>query len=728
MRSPKRGTSPTNPVAAAEPAVLHPVPRRRREVTHRFEALIQLLPDATLVVDGSGRIRLVNRQTEQLFGYSAEELLDQPVELLVPEQLRTVHRQHRTDYVAAPHARPMGDSLLLSGRRRDGTEFPLKASLGPLDESNESLVIVSIHDMSELYRVQAASEVANRALGALQALTDTALSNLTLDNLLDELLVRVVDAMSVDEAAILLVEETPEGQILALQAALGCEDTDNVRIPLGQGFVGSVAASRAPLAVDDLTTFPMYYSALRRDVCSAVGVPLLVEDRLLGVVQARTRHPHHFTQQDVQLLQQAADRIALAIDRARLYAGEQQARQALGEQVEQLDRIFEHISDGLVVYNAQGQPVRLNAAARRILGLDAAPSEYGQLPASDRAVLYEAYDVQGRRLEPQEWPLIRVLSGRVAGADTLEVRLRILDGREVEVISSAAPIRDGNGQLVGAVTILHDQTEQKRLAREREEARAHELALEDIARHMDEFLATASHDLRTPLTVVKSQVQLALRRFMRLRESATARTTEALLEADLETLHTSLVEANQSADRLTRLVAVLFDVARARSGTLELELAPFDLADLVRRTVAAQQGAVPERSIVLEATEAVVAVEADADRLDQVLSNYLTNALKYSQADQPVTVRLEVVEDQAVVSVADHGPGLPLEEQSRIWEVYHRVPGIEVQPGNSEISGSLGLGLHICKQLIELHPGGRIGVESTVGEGSTFWFRLPLVS
>jgi PAS domain S-box-containing protein len=403
--------------------------------------------------------------------------------------------------------------------------------------------------------------------------------------------------------------------------------------------------------------------------------------------------------------------------------------QERAEQAEQLDRIFEHIADGLVVYNAQGQPVRLNAAALHILGLDAAPADYTQLPASDRAILYEAYDEQGRRLAPEGWPLMRMLGGQVTGAHTREVRLRTFDGREVEIISSLAPLRDQDGQVVGAVTILHDQTEQKRLGREREEARAHELALEDIARHMDEFLATASHDLRTPLTVVKSRVQVALRRLTRLRESTATPPDTLRPETDLEALYANLLAANQSADRLTRLVALLFDVSRARSGTLELELAPCDLTALVLEQVAAQQMVALDRTIeVVVPDSLVVRVQADADRLSQVLGNYLSNALKYSPADQRVTVKLEVVENRAVVRVADHGPGMPPEEQSRIWELFHRVPDIEVQYESGDSAGSLGLGLHICKQLIELHPGGSVGVESVVGAGSTFWFRLPLVS
>jgi signal transduction histidine kinase len=91
-------------------------------------------------------------------------------------------------------------------------------------------------------------------------------------------------------------------------------------------------------------------------------------------------------------------------------------------------------------------------------------------------------------------------------------------------------------------------------------------------------------------------------------------------------------------------------------------------------------------------------------------------------------VQLEVVDHQAVVSVTDHGPGIPPEEQGRIWEMFYRSPAVPAQPDNHSEKESLGMGLHICKQLVELHPGGRIGVESMVGHGATFWFRLPLVS
>jgi signal transduction histidine kinase len=123
-----------------------------------------------------------------------------------------------------------------------------------------------------------------------------------------------------------------------------------------------------------------------------------------------------------------------------------------------------------------------------------------------------------------------------------------------------------------------------------------------------------------------------------------------------------------------------------------------------------------------------VEVVADADRIGQVVANFVTNALKYSPDDQPIHVRVQRKKHDVRVSVHDHGPGLPPEEQVRVWELFHRAPGVNVQSDLGLQSSGLGLGLHICKRIVELHLGGKVGIDSAAGEGSTFWFQLPLAS
>jgi signal transduction histidine kinase/putative methionine-R-sulfoxide reductase with GAF domain len=753
----------------------------------------------------------------------------------------------------------------------------------------------------------AAAETTNAQLQALLALTDTALSHLALDDLLPELLGRVTAVMGVDHAALLLLDE--DGQTLTVRAACGllAAEVGRVRIPVGQGLAGRIAASQMPLVVGDTSRFDRFPVSphLREPVRSMVGVPLLVEEpvgepvedhmvsQVVGVVHVGSAAPRRFTAADVQLLQRAADRMALAIGRARLYAAEQEARQraetaqaqateraeclrtiletiadgvavydadgrplqvinrayrelvaveraptafealstferarllqvrdaatgaplpfaenpvgrALGgetvsgpsadvrlrafdgrelevnasatplrdgdgdgegrvtgavlvlrdmternrlarereaarvqaeRQAEQLDRIFETAADGLVVWDASGHMVRVNPAARRILGLDAAPPGFTQLSLAERFARYAMRDEQGRPLPPEEWPGVRTLRAGVATGvesrtetEAQVIRLRALDGREREVHDSTAPLRDREGRLVGAVCVMHDVTERNLLAREREAARADELAAREASRRMEAFLATAAHDLRTPLTATVGYLGLAERACDQL-ASAVGEASPALAH-QVEVMRRRLKDADQSTVRLARLLTVLFDTAAIRAGQLELHRVPCDLTALVREQVAALQVAAPERTIRLHAPgegDEPIGVEADADRVAEVITNYVTNALKYSPADQPVEVDMAASGSRARVVVRDAGPGLQSAERARVWELFHRAPGVVAQngtPGGSS-SGSLGLGLYICKAIVEAHSG-RVGVTSAVGKGSAFWFTLPL--
>ena len=261
--------------------------------------------------------------------------------------------------------------------------------------------------------------------------------------------------------------------------------------------------------------------------------------------------------------------------------------------------------------------------------------------------------------------------------------------------------------------------ERERLLREREEAYVRELALREATAQMDTFLGMAGHELKTPLTSIKLALQLTERRLQQRvqHQEETAKEIVPFMEL--------MQRAEHHADRLDRLVNDLLDVSRVQAGKLDLRLERHDLAAIVREAVEEQRQADPEHSLLLQLpVDRSVLVLADADRVGQVVTNYLTNALKYSPANRPVTVCLEGAGHQARVWVRDEGPGIPLEEQERIWERFHRVKGIEVQSGSGI---GLGMGLYICRTIIERHQG-QVGAESAPGRGSTFWFTVPLAT
>jgi PAS domain S-box-containing protein len=232
-----------------------------------------------------------------------------------------------------------------------------------------------------------------------------------------------------------------------------------------------------------------------------------------------------------------------------------------------------------------------------------------------------------------------------------------------------------------------------------------------------EFLGMVSHELRTPLTVIQGFLELMLLYVDRLSEASSIGTGELLNK-----LEAMLQQALRQAEIETRLVAELLDVSRMEMQKFEMSLQLCNLTTIVQQVVANQQQMAPTRCIelVLPSQEQIPIV-ADADRIEQVLTNYLTNSFKYSAPGQPVRVQVSVEELMVRVSVSDHGSGLTLEQQQRVWECFYQAENTR-QRG---FGGGLGLGLYIVRTIIAQHQG-QVGVESRPGQGSTFWFMLPL--
>ncbi len=234
---------------------------------------------------------------------------------------------------------------------------------------------------------------------------------------------------------------------------------------------------------------------------------------------------------------------------------------------------------------------------------------------------------------------------------------------------------------------------------------------------MDEFLGMASHELKTPLTAINGYISLANEHL------ATISTSATITNNDFKPVQEMLARAERHGDLMHRLVNDLLDVSRILGGKLHFDLKLCNLSAIVYDIVKDQSYMVPQRSIYLKLpVDQAISVFADADRIGQVVMNYLTNAFKYTPDDQPIEVQLYTTNGHAHVMVRDHGPGLSCIEQQRIWQRFYQSNEIEVQNGTD---GGLGLGLYICRSIIEYHKG-RVGIDSTLGSGSTFWFTLPL--
>jgi signal transduction histidine kinase len=341
---------------------------------------------------------------------------------------------------------------------------------------------------------------------------------------------------------------------------------------------------------------------------------------------------------------------------------------------------------GIAFYAAPGGSLELvNKAAEELLGQPLAP---GGVPLAEVPARYSLYRPSGELLSHEELPSSRALRGDICLNE--EVLVRQPSGREAYVVVNAAPLRDGQEQVVGAVVVFQDIT-----------------ALKEQERLRDEFLSAAAHELKTPVTTIKGYAQMLRSWAPEGHEPREGRAFE--------------VVAIQ-CDRITRRVQEMLAVTQFRTAPPELRRVRFDLGELAAEMARWAQPAAEAYRLIVQ-REGVVPVEADRERLEEVLTSLLDNAIRYSPAGGDVEVRVAVEGGEAVLSVTDHGVGIAGERQPHIFEPFYEP----VPAGAHGYSGVVPLSLYLAKLTIERHKG-RIWVESEVGKGSTFSFSLPLAS
>lgn len=295
-------------------------------------------------------------------------------------------------------------------------------------------------------------------------------------------------------------------------------------------------------------------------------------------------------------------------------------------------------------------------------------------------------DVQGHPLGFERDPLVRAIETGQAVVDR-ELILLARDGQSVYASVTAAAVKSPQGQLLTCVLNVRDIT------------RSHEA---DELR--DTFVSVVSHELQTPIAIIKGYASTLAR------EDA---------HWDAETLRTRLRAIEEESDRLHHLLGNVLYASRIHVGGLQMERTELDLAELTHSVVRRFKARSPESDISVRIPVDLPLVMADRERIEEVLLNLLDNAVKYAPKGSRIRVRGQATEEDAIVSVADTGQGIPLREQERIFERFQRLDN-----SSARRTQGAGLGLYICRAIVEAH-GGRIWVSSVMGRGSTFNFSLP---
>ena len=641
----------------------------------RYGALLEGLPLVTWLTEPGDRDSslYVSPAISELTGYQPAEWTEQPGLFS-----KLLHPEDRDRVLAELEDTGNGVPVRVDYRlfARDGRAIWVRdETITVRDSSGEPLYTQTfLRDLGELRRAEdqreqlqvaeraAAEEVAERQsrLDLVRRVGQELTS--TLDH--QAALLRVADLVVRDVADWCVIDLIDEGDLKRAVVARAEPTVDGAKLTDNPGSgIGAVAQSgRArilPAPGETSNGEPVrFLDGL--EARSVISVPLRARKQPLGALTvARTSRGEIFDADDLALVQDLAVRVGLALDRGRLYR--------LVEERADAARVLEHVGDGIVLLDRNGVIRLWNPAAEAITAIDA-KSVLGR----------SAVDaIPGWQNAADQVP---VLTAPDPGHDEVTIPIDTPRGERWISIS-------GVRFFGGTVYAFRDLTDVRRL----EEIKA-------------DFIATASHELRTPLAAVYGAAQTLLRHDFALDETGRERFVSLIAE---------------ESERLGRIVNEILLANQLDSGRVDIDVEPFDPADLVERVVEATRAhAPPTVTVSHTAAEDLPDISADADKVRQVLVNLIENAIKYSPEGGHVEVEVDEHDGAVRFGVRDEGLGIAPEDQDRIFEKFYRA-----DPHMVRGVGGTGLGLYICKELVG-RMGGRIWVEPNDGKGSAFFFEL----
>ncbi|MFL5759591.1 MAG: PAS domain S-box protein [Thermomicrobiales bacterium] len=669
-----------------------------KATSERLRTIIDSAPAGILLLLADGHVGAANASAAALLGLSMDELMkihpgSSP---LAPswDDGRPIHVNDVPGYYTLLTGQPLTD-VELSILRSSGDRAWLSINSRPLFHDGETLpyaVVASFIDITPRKQGELAAAFRERRLELLHTISQEITAGMSEDQIIQFAVRRLAREFPGFRTSYASVNTAGLARTVHAIIPEGMPDIPQVTTDLSADgeYIDALRAGRV-MVIDDTSTDSRLDGAdpeLARLGCqSMLKVPVCHLGRLAGFLAVSGPSPHQWSEQEVRMMTDVANYLTVAIGRSRAEAARRAVEENLRRSEERFRALVRDSSDILAVLDQEGIFIDISPAVERVLGYEPhellARTNIQRIHPDDRRQLGRCFLTSLRDSSKRQTTEIRCLH-KTGGWRWLEVIMHSL-------IADPA--------VAGIIVNVRDITERREAAEVLQQANAQ---LATVNQAKSDFVAIVSHEFRTPLTGIRGFSEL-------IRD-------QSLAPAEIREYANDI---NADAQRLERMIDNILDLERMQSGFADIEPKSVELNAVILAAVQLAKPTSAAHKFALDLGRDVPPVAGDADKLYQVMSNLITNAIKYSPAGGEIRIASKLENDYAHVRVSDHGVGIPASALDRIFERYARI-----ETADHHVIKGTGLGLPIARQIVELHHG-RIWAESTPGAGSTFHVLLP---
>ena len=647
-----------------------------------IDNIIKSMVDTLIVVNPDAKIETINPAIVELLGYKENELIGKPVATIFAEE---EEEEEDTPFRGTRLKKLIEEGSIrdyeLTYKTKSGEKIPVSFSGSVMrDEQGKLVGIVGVaRDMRQTLKLISDLKRRTFELKVLSDISNAISYTLDYRELFKLIMASLYKVVDYDVCASFLftpLESKPltgftkkEGANLIFKASRAVtrdfvEEVEKSVIEALSSLTGQAIGEKDISVTFETMPRPGKGEKALTKVNSFSNIPLVIENKTVGMLNVSSSRKAAFNPADIRILNTISNQAATAIGRL---------RGVIATEKSKMEAMVESMTEGLIMMDREGDPVVCNPAARQMFGL--AQEEI------NRKRLEECFKKTGLDLAYEE-----IIFGR---KELVTKDITITEPIKMDLRADIAPVKDIEGKKLGMAIVLRDITTEK-----------------EVDRMKTEFISTVSHELRTPLTTMKEFVSIVL-------DGIPGKINKDQKE------YLNIVKGN--IDRLARIIASLLDISRIEARRVELRKTLVNIVGLAKDTVTNLKVRADAKHIILETSfpRTLSDVYADPDRITQVFTNLIENAIKFTPEAGRIAVEIKARKKEIECSVSDTGIGIAPQDKDKVFERFRQI-------GRTAGAGAkgTGLGLPITKELVQMHKG-RIWVESKLDKGSKFIFTLP---